>query len=167
MRGWEWLLLSLFVLRMVHSEGADLATKCNIVVEKVIPCLNFATGQVAVPTKDCCEATSKIKESDPECLCYVIEQTHKGNAEVKSMGIQEDRLLQLPSACNLKNASATHCPKLLGLSPNSPDAAIFMNASLGTSPSSTLVSENHNGSNGSMLRPFLMPYLILALFSLL
>ncbi|KAK7319036.1 hypothetical protein RJT34_03745 [Clitoria ternatea] len=152
---WLWL----FALAVVVTDGADLATKCNVMVEKVIPCLNFATGQVATPSKDCCDATSKIKESDPECLCYVIQQTHKGSPEVKSMGIQEARLLHLPIACNLKNASTTHCPKLLGLSPNSPDAAIFTNTtSLGSAPTSTVVteSEKQKGSYGSVLTPYLL-----------
>ncbi|XP_020229846.1 non-specific lipid transfer protein GPI-anchored 1 [Cajanus cajan] len=155
-----------------ESEGAEnLAAKCNLLVQKVIPCMNYATGQAAVPTKGCCEATSEIKTSNPECLCFAIQQTHKGSPEVKSMGIQEARLLQLPTACNLKNASTTNCPKLLGLSPNSPDAAIFRNASSRSNSSSTVgtttttatttaVSENQKASKGNMLRPALMSDLI-------
>ncbi|TKY59901.1 Non-specific lipid transfer protein GPI-anchored 1 [Spatholobus suberectus] len=161
-----WLWSCVFLLAAGESQGgADLEAKCSLLVQKVIPCLNFATGQAKVPTKDCCDATSKIKGSDPECLCFVIQQTHKGSPEVKSMGIQEGRLLQLPTACNLKNASTTNCPKLLGLSPNSPDAAIFTNASLRTNSTSTVgtttpVSENQKGSYGNMLRPALMSDLI-------
>ncbi|XP_061336929.1 non-specific lipid transfer protein GPI-anchored 1-like [Gastrolobium bilobum] len=155
------LCLCLFMLVLGGSEAGtvngtgDLAAKCNQLVQNVIPCLNFATGNAAVPTKDCCDASSKIKDRDPECLCYLIQQTHKGSPEVKSMGIQETRLLQLPTACNMKNASTTHCPKLLGLSPNSPDAAIFMNASLGTATASTVgtTTPNSKDSFGSKLRP--------------
>lgn len=88
----------------------DLAQKCSQVVEKVIPCLNFATGKAPTPSKECCDATTAIKESNPECLCYIIQQTHKGSPESKRMGIQEAKLLQLPSACNVKNASITDCP---------------------------------------------------------
>ncbi|CAJ1938807.1 unnamed protein product [Sphenostylis stenocarpa] len=154
--GSVWLWLLVFVLGVGVSEGGDLAAKCNLLVQKVLPCLNFATGQAAVPTKECCEATLEIKKSDPECLCFAIQQTHKGSPEVKSMGIQEGRLLQLPSACNLKNASTSNCPKLLGLSPNSPDAAIFRNGSLGTNSTSTLgtatpLSDTHKPSFGTML----------------
>ncbi len=134
----------------------DLSTKCGQVVEKVIPCLNFATGKAATPSKECCDAAKAIKESEPKCLCYIIQQTHKGSPESKQMGIQEAKLLQLPSACNVENASITECPKLLGLPPNSPDAAIFTNsskvtpsASTETSPSTT---QSPNGY-GSMLKP--------------
>jgi len=96
---------------MMAAEGADdLSTKCAQVVQKVIPCLNFASGKEATPKKECCDATTSIKESNPECLCYIIQQTHKGSPEIKNLGIQEDKLLQLPSLCNVKNASITNCP---------------------------------------------------------
>ncbi|KAL2343464.1 hypothetical protein Fmac_004749 [Flemingia macrophylla] len=153
-------------LSSTGAETMNLAAKCNVLVQKVIPCMNYATGQVAVPTKGCCEATSEIKRSNPECLCFAIQQTHKGTPEVKSMGIQEARLLQLPSACNLKNASTTNCPKLLGLSPNSPDAAMFRNGSLSSNSSSSRVggaprsavseSESQKASYGNMVRPAVM-----------
>lgn len=103
-------LLLVFVLGVGASEEGDLVAQCNLLVQKVLPCLSFATGQAAVPTKECCSATLEIKKSDPKCLCFAIQQTHKGIPEAKSMGIQEGRLLQLPSACNLKNASTTDCP---------------------------------------------------------
>lgn len=95
-----------------RANGADddLAKKCGAVVQQVIPCLEFATGKVETPKKECCDSATKIKDAAPECLCYIIQQTHKGSPESKSMGIQESRLLQLPTACNLKNTSVTNCP---------------------------------------------------------
>ncbi|WVZ25423.1 hypothetical protein V8G54_003967 [Vigna mungo] len=161
-------LLWVFLLGVGASEEGDLAAQCNQLVQKVLPCLSFASGQAAVPTKECCSATLEIKKSDPKCLCFAIQQTHKGIPEAKSMGIQEGRLLQLPSACNLKNASSTDCPKLLGLSPNSPDAAIFRNGSLRVNSTSTLgtarpLSDTHEASFGSMLPPPLTPPRLAAL----
>ncbi|XLR60048.1 non-specific lipid transfer protein GPI-anchored 1 [Arachis ipaensis] len=161
------LLVLVAVEVEVEVEGADaLAGKCSTVVQQVIPCLNFATGQAQVPSKECCDASSKIKDSAPECLCYVIQQTHKGSPEVKSMGIQEARLIQLPSACKLKNASISNCPKLLGLSPGSADAQIFTNISSSSnsstaspstsSSSSSATPTSQNDSHGTMLRPPLM-----------
>ncbi|XP_061338707.1 non-specific lipid transfer protein GPI-anchored 1-like [Gastrolobium bilobum] len=157
----QFLCLCFFVLVVFGSiekgNGADdLATKCAQVIQKVIPCLNFATGKAPEPTKECCDAATNIKDTAPVCLCYIIQQTHKGSPESKSMGIQEDKLLQLPSVCKVKNANISDCPKLLGLSPNSPDAAIFTNASKATPATAvpeTSTPPSPNGSYGSMLRP--------------
>lgn len=100
------------------SEGAeDLAQKCGQVVQKVIPCLDFATGKALTPKKECCDAANSIKETDPECLCYIIQQTHKGSPESKSLGIQEDKLLQLPTVCKVKNANLTDCPSKFFFTP--------------------------------------------------
>lgn len=106
------------VMMMMAAEGGDnLAEKCGQVVQKVIPCLGFATGKEATPSKQCCDSATVIKDTDPECLCYIIQQTHKGSAESKSMGIREDRLLQLPSACQVKNASISNCPSKFNFFP--------------------------------------------------
>ncbi|OIW14668.1 hypothetical protein TanjilG_33010 [Lupinus angustifolius] len=175
----ELISLSFFVLivcgTLATVNGADdLATKCGQVVEKVIPCLSFATGKAATPTKECCDAATEIKESNPQCLCYIIQQTHKGSPQSKQMGIQEDKLLQLPSVCNVKNASISQCPKLLGLSPSSPDAAIFTNASKLTptssaqSSTSTPTTQSKDSSYGKMIKPsMIIDIIVLALAFLL
>ncbi|CAJ1851467.1 unnamed protein product [Sphenostylis stenocarpa] len=142
------------------ADGADdLANKCGQVMQKVLPCLGFVSGKEAKPKEECCDATESIKETNPECLCYVIQQTHKGSPEIKSLGIQESKLLQLPSVCQVKNASISDCPKLLGLSPSSPDAAIFTNSSKVTpvTPSAqSTTPQSQNASYGSMARPSIM-----------
>ncbi|TKY47773.1 Non-specific lipid transfer protein GPI-anchored 1 [Spatholobus suberectus] len=147
------------------ANGADdLATKCSQVVDKVIPCLEFATGKEATPKKECCDATKAMKETNPECLCYIIQETHKGSPQIKSLGIQEAKLLQLPSACNVKNASISNCPKLLGLSPSSPDAAIFTNSSKVTPAAAntqTTTTQSQNASYGSMVRPNTVTYVMM------
>ncbi|KAL6190591.1 hypothetical protein ACLB2K_036985 [Fragaria x ananassa] len=126
------MLMGMAVVAMLvwGSSGAaeTVAQKCNDQFQKVAVCLTYATGKAATPTKECCESVKGLKETEPECLCYVIEQANSGTEEIKKMGIQVAKLLQLPSACSLKNASASNCPALLGLAPNSPDAAIFTNA---------------------------------------
>lgn len=92
--------------------GAEtIAEKCAAEFQKVTQCLSFVTAKAAAPSKDCCSSVTELKDTDPACLCYIIEQVHNGsNPAVKSMGVQESRLLQLPSACKLANASITECP---------------------------------------------------------
>ncbi|XP_030541984.1 non-specific lipid transfer protein GPI-anchored 1 [Rhodamnia argentea] len=120
------------------AAAAAVPQHCAGDFDKVTSCLDFAQGKEAAPTKQCCAAVGEIRESDPACLCFFIEQIHNGsNPMIKSMNIQESRLLQLPSACNLKNSSVSDCPKLLGIPPSSPDSAIFANASSSSTSSST------------------------------
>ncbi|KAI9170282.1 hypothetical protein LWI28_025488 [Acer negundo] len=145
--------------------GDDAATQkeCSEQLQKVMACLDYAKGKVATPSAQCCGSVKDIKDDDPKCLCYIIQQAHGGSNEVlRSMGIQEAKLLQLPSACELKNASTSNCPKLLGLSPSSPDAAIFTsNASTTATTGTSAASEK---SDGTKLRSYLVgPTAVVAL----
>ncbi|KAG7593130.1 Bifunctional inhibitor/plant lipid transfer protein/seed storage helical domain superfamily [Arabidopsis thaliana x Arabidopsis arenosa] len=115
--------------------GGALADECSQDFQKVTLCLDFATGKATTPSKKCCDAVEDIKERDPKCLCFVIQQAKTGGQALKDLGVQEDKLIQLPTSCQLHNASITNCPKLLGLSPSSPDAAVFTsNATTSTTP---------------------------------
>ncbi|KAJ4961550.1 hypothetical protein NE237_021460 [Protea cynaroides] len=111
------------------SCSASVEQECSNEFTKVTPCLGYATGKAASPSDECCTAVKDIKSRDPVCLCYVIKQSHDGQASLKQMGIQEAKLVELPTACKLVNTSISDCPKLLKLSPNSADAAIFTNSS--------------------------------------
>lgn len=131
----------------VVSAAPSLADQCGAEFQKVTTCLAFATGKADSPSKECCTSVGEIKDKNPVCLCYFIQQIHSGNNDqIKSMGIQEARLLQLPSACKLSNASTAECPQLLHLAPNSPDAAIFTNS---TSASSAPATTSPTGTGTS------------------
>ncbi|WCJ38775.1 glycosylphosphatidylinositol-anchored lipid protein transfer 1 [Euphorbia peplus] len=129
--------LTFLIFHTCVEAQTTAAGECGSQIQKVMPCLQYATGKSAAPTPDCCASVKDIKESEPKCLCIIMQQTHNGSAQIKSLGIQEDKLLQLPTACKLQNASISFCPKLLGLAPNSPDAAIFTNITSTTPTAST------------------------------
>ncbi|KAA3465858.1 hypothetical protein Gotri_022862 [Gossypium trilobum] len=152
-KGWavKVMMMSLVVVVGAGDESG-LAKECSKDVQSVMTCLSFAQGKMEKPSKECCSSVSSIKEEEPKCLCYILQQTQASGAQnLKSLGVQQDKLLQLPSACQLKNASVTDCPKLLGLAPNSPDAAIFTNSSsTPTTPSTgTPSSASENADNNS------------------
>ena len=90
--------------------GAGVAEKCSQQLSSVAQCLTFAQGKAETPTKECCTSVKGMRDSDPECLCFMIQQTHNGSEAIKNLGIQEARLLQLPTACSLKNSSVSDCP---------------------------------------------------------
>ncbi|KAG2706604.1 hypothetical protein I3843_05G099000 [Carya illinoinensis] len=166
----SFLFFFLFCGLVCKVGAADLVSKCTQDFTKVTPCLNYVTGKAGTPTKDCCSSVKEIRDSTPECLCYFIQLTHNGSEQVKSLGIQETKLLQLPTACNLKNASISNCPKLLGLSPTSPDAAIFSsNASTATpttTPSTGTPTSANDANVGDRLEPHLVGLVVMAFITI-
>ncbi|KAJ4916723.1 Non-specific lipid transfer protein GPI-anchored 1 [Raphanus sativus] len=134
--------------------GGALAEKCSQVIPKVSLCLDFATGKAPKPSEKCCDAIEDIKEKDPKCLCFLVQQAKTGGQAMKDLGVQEAKLIQLPTACQLQNASISNCPKLLGISPSSPDAAVFTSnattmtpeAPAGKSPATPATSAEKGGS---------------------
>ncbi|KAF6148486.1 hypothetical protein GIB67_038841 [Kingdonia uniflora] len=134
MRNQDVLLLLLVAISCFFSLNCSAATptveeQCNSEFTKMGTCLNFATAKADAPTPQCCSSVKDIKDRNPACLCYIIEQTHKGGASLKDLGLQEAKLLALPTACKLTGATISECPKLLKISPSSPDYAIFVNSS--------------------------------------
>lgn len=122
-------VLCFAVVGVIAAGGAaTIAEKCAGEFQKVTQCLTFVTAKAAAPSKDCCDSVTELKDSDPACLCYIIQQVHNGsNAAVKSMGVQESRLLQLPSACKLANASVAECPSNLLIYPSLSLSPLFWN----------------------------------------
>ncbi|XP_022998682.1 non-specific lipid transfer protein GPI-anchored 1-like [Cucurbita maxima] len=145
------LLLLLVGLCLVGAEEENLKEECSNDFQQVVSCFEFATGKAAAPSKECCDSIESIKERKPKCLCFFIQQTHNGNQQIKSMGILETKLLQLPSVCQLKNSSVSYCPKLLGLPANSPDAAIFSNITTPATPAATTTRTSPGGSSGTRM----------------
>ncbi|KAL6294250.1 hypothetical protein ACE6H2_002392 [Prunus campanulata] len=111
------------------SAATTVAQKCSDQFQKVAVCLSYATGKAQTPTKECCESVKGIKESEPECLCYVMQQANSGSEEIKKMGIQ-----------------------LLGIPAGSPEAAIFNNNASSTAtpsaPAGKSAPEKASDSNG-------------------
>ncbi|KAI3720417.1 hypothetical protein L6452_21333 [Arctium lappa] len=134
------------------GSAESLAEQCAAKLPEVMMCVPFASGKEATPQQKCCDSVTDMKKSNPACLCFLIQQIHNGtNPALQKMNIQESRLLQLPSACKIADASISDCPKLLNLSPNSPEAAIFKNnGSTTTSPTTggTKSSRSTSGSYG-------------------
>ena len=108
------VMIALVLGSMVElsSSASSLREECGAAIEKVTSCLSYATGKAAEPTKECCDAVTGIKAQQPVCLCFFIGQAHNGSQQIKSLGIQEAKLLQLPSACHITNVNMTKCPSM-------------------------------------------------------
>ncbi|KAL8258423.1 hypothetical protein R6Q59_030464 [Mikania micrantha] len=110
----------------IVSADESLGQQCASKLTAVMTCVDFATGKEVTPQQKCCDSVKEMKDDNPACLCFLIQQIHNGtNPMLKKMNIQEARLLQLSSACKIANASISDCPKLLSYPHGSSDAAIF------------------------------------------
>lgn len=108
------LFLMMMCMGVVMSDD-PLATKCSNDFQKLMGCLEYATAKKDTPSEDCCSSVTDIKGKEPVCLCFIIQQTHSGSQSVTSLGLQFGRLLQLPAACKLANASLSDCPSMSSL----------------------------------------------------
>ncbi|NP_001130434.1 putative bifunctional inhibitor/LTP/seed storage protein family precursor [Zea mays] len=131
---WWWCLLLLAAWCCAAAAqsppAADpLQSKCQGDFGKLTDCMDYATGHAASPSSTCCGDAGDTEKARPECLCYIIQQTHTGRNQVQSLGLRFDRLMALPAACNLPNSNVSLCITLLNLKPGSADYALFANAS--------------------------------------
>ncbi|KAK1415854.1 hypothetical protein QVD17_31642 [Tagetes erecta] len=157
------LVLMVLVCGGLGATDESLAQECSSKLTAVMTCVAFATGKEATPQPKCCDSVKEMKDSNPACLCFLIQQIHNGtNPMLKKINVQESRLLQLSSACKIANASISDCPKLLKLPSDSPDAVIFTNnatiippASGGTPSSTTTTS-----SSGSYAQKYNAPEIV-------
>ncbi|KAG0476766.1 hypothetical protein HPP92_013144 [Vanilla planifolia] len=157
------LALLLLLVTAVTTEAADDAEqRCATEAQKLTECVGYASGQDSAPTGDCCGSVTDLKGKDPTCLCIVIRRAHDGGSGgLSGFHLRLDRLLNLPKACTLANASVAFCPKLLNLPPNSPDYAIFTNASYANS-SSTGQSTNDSSAGDVTKQSFYGAFLVAA-----
>ncbi|KAK1293790.1 hypothetical protein QJS10_CPA16g00918 [Acorus calamus] len=136
------LLIFSSLLNLGLAQTDPLQTKCSSEFQKLTACLEFATAKADTPSSSCCTSVTDIRKSDAACLCYIIQQANSGQASIKSLGVQLPRLLQLPTACKLVNASVSDCPKLLKLPAGSPDSAIFTNNTSGAAATTATVTNS-------------------------
>ncbi|XP_072990075.1 non-specific lipid transfer protein GPI-anchored 1 [Typha latifolia] len=145
----------------------SIQDKCSQEFTKLTNCLDYASAKADTPTSDCCSSVSSIRKADPVCLCYIIQQSYSGaSSSLKNLGLHFDRLLALPGACKLANSSVADCPKLLNISPGSPDYGIFTNAtSKGASPTTSTPTTASSTSKGIMLHISIHATIAIALIS--
>ncbi|KAK9166515.1 hypothetical protein Scep_001706 [Stephania cephalantha] len=90
--------------------ATSIEEECANKFTKVTMCLDYGTGKAAQPSSECCSSVKDIKIKDSACLCFFIQQVHSGGPNLKSLGLQEARILQLPKACGI-NATLSDCAK--------------------------------------------------------
>ncbi|XP_073157521.1 non-specific lipid transfer protein GPI-anchored 14-like [Henckelia pumila] len=110
-----------FLASFATSDVDKDKEKCANQVAGLVTCLPYVSGQAKAPPKDCCTGLRQVIQSSPECICLLVKDRDDPSLGLK---INATLALSLPSQCQAP-ANVSDCPRLLHLSPNSPDAKVF------------------------------------------
>ncbi|RLN18858.1 protein YLS3-like [Panicum miliaceum] len=86
-------------------------------------CLTFVQDKATAraPTPDCCAGLKQVVAASKKCMCVLVKDRDEPALGFK---INVTRAMDLPSLCNYP-ATFSDCPKMLGMSPDAPEAEIF------------------------------------------
>lgn len=115
------VLLVLLVSVMARCDVEKDKEKCANDLAGVATCLPYVTGEAKSPPIDCCTSLKQVLHKSPLCICLLVKDR---NDPSLGLNINATLALSLPSHCH-SPANITHCPALLHLPPNSPDAKVF------------------------------------------
>ncbi|XP_020590845.1 protein YLS3-like [Phalaenopsis equestris] len=139
------LLLLLLLAGAAKSDFAKDREECANTLAGLATCLTYVQGSSAVPTPDCCAGLKGVLSSSPKCLCVLIKDRDNPSLGVH---INLTRALILPETCKA-SANISHCPELLNLPPNSPDAQVFKNLTAGSTAKGSSAGDKGSGTSNS------------------
>ncbi|KVI09457.1 protein YLS3-like [Cynara cardunculus var. scolymus] len=140
-----WLTV---VMVLVASSKGDFDQDKNKCADQLIglaTCLPYVSGQAKAPTMDCCSGLKPVLQKSKVCLCILIKDRDDPNLGLK---INATLALGLPDSCHVPS-NITECPKLMNLTPNSPEAKIFEDYGKNANKNGTIVVPG-NTSNGKI-----------------
>ncbi|KAL8142452.1 hypothetical protein V2J09_015484 [Rumex salicifolius] len=98
------LAVVMAVMMMEVVTAQSTMKECTSTITAMQGCLPYASGKAATPTSDCCKVVNTTVQHNKDCLCQFIALVHQGSPQITQLGVKEAKLVQLPSACNLKNS---------------------------------------------------------------
>ncbi|GJN22970.1 hypothetical protein PR202_gb10580 [Eleusine coracana subsp. coracana] len=114
------------VMMMIGSAIGDFAAdraECADKLMGLATCLTYVQAKATArsPTPDCCAGLKQVVTASKKCLCVLVK-----DRDDPALGFQINvtRAMDLPDTCNFP-ATFSDCPKILNMSPNSPEAQIF------------------------------------------
>ncbi|XP_065859223.1 non-specific lipid transfer protein GPI-anchored 5-like [Euphorbia lathyris] len=98
--------MGVVVLLVAMLWGRGMAqSSCSSVIIGLASCLNYVTGSSATPSASCCSQLANVVQSQPECLCTVLN----GGGSSIGVSINQTLALALPGACNVQTPPISRC----------------------------------------------------------
>ena len=104
-----WLVFLVLGMTLLTYNGANAQSSinsCTSVLISMSSCLNYISGNSSSPASSCCSSLANVVNSQPQCLCAVL---NSGAASSLGVSINQTRALELPKACNVQTPSASRC----------------------------------------------------------
>ncbi|WCJ21562.1 Non-specific lipid transfer protein GPI-anchored 5 [Euphorbia peplus] len=108
-------LAMVLVLAMMVFHGAKAQSGCTSVLMNLSPCLNYVTGNSSTPSSSCCSQLASIVQSQPQCLCALLNGGGSGSS--LGININQTLALSLPGACNVQTPPVSRCNAASPVSP--------------------------------------------------
>nr|GEX89330.1 protein YLS3-like [Tanacetum cinerariifolium] len=144
-----WLAMVMVLVGLSKGDLDKDKQQCAQKLIELSACLPYVSGQAkGPPTPACCDALKPVLQTSKVCLCILVKDRDDPKLGLK---INANLALGLPDSCHLPS-NITECPKLLNLSPKSPEAKIFEDykSNNTTTASSGNESNEKSGSSGDV-----------------
>jgi hypothetical protein len=97
--------LVLVMMMMLASKAVAQNNGCSSVMMTLSPCLDFIGDKSLEPGFSCCTTLGGIVQTDPRCLCMVLD----GTAASFGIAINHTRALELPGICSVQAPPISQC----------------------------------------------------------
>ncbi|XP_049347749.1 non-specific lipid transfer protein GPI-anchored 5-like isoform X1 [Solanum verrucosum] len=107
--------LIIVVFALFWNKG-EAQSSCMTTLVGLAPCMNYVTGNSSTPSSTCCTALSSVVQSNPQCLCSLVN----GGGSGLGITINQTLALALPAACNVQTPPLSQC----NAAANGPSASV-------------------------------------------
>ncbi|KAL3827974.1 hypothetical protein ACJIZ3_016776 [Penstemon smallii] len=119
-----FVLIILITLTLLTRARAQ--SSCSSTVMSLSSCLNYITGNSTTPSQPCCTSLSNVVETQPQCLCPLLNNNGVGSSTL-GIAINQTLAMALPALCNVQTPrTLSQCNDANG--PASAPAPWFMNS---------------------------------------
>ncbi|CAN6181407.1 unnamed protein product [Urochloa humidicola] len=116
------LAMTSLVVVLGFSMAAAQGNGCSSVMMTLSPCMDFISSKAPTPGISCCSVLAGVVQTDPRCLCMVLD----GTATNFGISINQTRALDLPGVCKVQAPPISQCtavPAAPAPTPSSKSAA--------------------------------------------
>lgn len=103
-KGIEVISLVLVIVTIFSAGDTMAQSSCTTELLSMASCLNYVSGTSSTPPASCCSALANVVQSNPRCLCTVLD----GGSQF-GVNINSTLALSLPAVCKVQTPPVSRC----------------------------------------------------------